>query len=59
MVRNMSYAELTEAIPYEAEQHLPFNLDDIELDFIVVGENHTDTEMLLSRPDAHTARLLW
>jgi len=33
----MSQAELTEAIPWEAEQYIPFDLTDVQLDYQVVG----------------------
>jgi type IV pilus assembly protein PilM len=33
----MSQAELTEAIPWEAEQYIPFDLADVQLDYQVVG----------------------
>ena len=34
---SMSAAELTEAIPWEAEQYIPFDLADVQLDYQVVG----------------------
>ena len=33
----MSDAELTEAIPWEAEQYIPFDLADVQLDYQVLG----------------------
>src|SRR5262245_868971 len=33
----MSQAELAEAIPWEAEQYIPFDLTDVQLDYQVVG----------------------
>jgi type IV pilus assembly protein PilM len=33
----MSQAELNEAIPWEAEQYIPFDLADVQLDYQVVG----------------------
>ena len=45
-MRKMSYPELTEVIRYETEQYIPFDLEDIELDFAVVGENHANAEMM-------------
>ena len=33
----MSQAELTEAIPWEAEQYIPFDLSDVQLDYQVVN----------------------
>ena len=34
---SMSAAELTEAIPWEAEQYIPFDLADVQLDYQVMG----------------------
>lgn len=34
----MSQAELNEAIPWEAEQYIPFDLSEVQLDYQVVGE---------------------
>jgi len=42
----MSYEELIETIPREAEQYIPYDLDHIELDFCVLGENRNDPEKL-------------
>lgn len=33
----MSDAELTEAIPWEAEQYIPFDLSEVQLDYQVIG----------------------
>jgi type IV pilus assembly protein PilM len=33
----MSQAELNEAIPWEAEQYIPFDLSEVQLDYQVVG----------------------
>ncbi len=39
-VPKMSMAQLDEQVPYEAEHHIPFAKDDVELDFeVVVPEN--------------------
>ncbi len=35
----MSQAELNEAIPWEAEQYIPFDLSEVQLDYQVVGNN--------------------
>jgi type IV pilus assembly protein PilM len=35
----MSQAELAEAIPWEAEQYIPFDLSEVQLDYQVVGSN--------------------
>ncbi len=40
----MSQAELTEAIPWEAEQYIPFDLADVQLDYQVVGGKTDGTE---------------
>jgi len=34
----MSQAELNEAIPWEAEQYIPFDLSEVQLDYQVVGQ---------------------
>jgi len=38
----MSRAELNEAIPWEAEQYIPFDLADVQLDYQVVNEGEAD-----------------
>ena len=35
---SMSKAELAEAIPWEAEQYIPFDLSEVQLDYQVVGD---------------------
>lgn len=35
----MTQAELAEAIPWEAEQYIPFDLSEVQLDYQVVGSN--------------------
>ena len=35
----MSQAELAEAIPWEAEQYIPFDISEVQLDYQVVGSN--------------------
>ena len=41
---SMSAAELTEAIPWEAEQYIPFDLADVQLDYQVVGSKQPTTD---------------
>jgi type IV pilus assembly protein PilM len=45
----MSSAELAEQVPYEAEHHIPFDKDDVELDYeVVVPQNAAgQTELIL------------
>lgn len=46
----MTDAELAEAIPWEAEQYIPFDLADVQLDFQVMNAGHaarTTTDVLL------------
>lgn len=38
----MSPAELSEAIPWEAEQYIPFDLAEVQLDYQVVGNGHAE-----------------
>ncbi len=38
----MSQAELAEAIPWEAEQYIPFDLTEVQLDYQVVGSTAPD-----------------
>jgi type IV pilus assembly protein PilM len=40
----MSQAELNEAIPWEAEQYIPFDLSEIQLDYQVVGSRADATK---------------
>lgn len=40
----MSQAELAEAIPWEAEQYIPFDLTDVQLDYQVVGSKVPDKQ---------------
>ena len=41
---SMSAAELTEAIPWEAEQYIPFDLADVQLDYQVVGSKQPTSD---------------
>ena len=40
-IRLQNEEDLAEAIRWEAEQHLPFDIDDVNFDFQVIGENAT------------------
>ena len=40
----MSQAELAEAIPWEAEQYIPFDLTEVQLDYQVVGSKGADKD---------------
>lgn len=35
----MEPAKLREALPYEAESHIPFDVNDVDLDFAILGED--------------------
>ena len=41
----MTPAELTEAIPWEAEQYIPFDLSEVQLDFQVVNNDPTKSSL--------------
>ena len=41
----MSQAELNEAIPWEAEQYIPFDLSEVQLDFQVVNNDPTKSSL--------------
>ncbi len=43
----MSEAELAESIRWEAEQHIPFDIDDVELDFQVLRQDGPQLEVML------------
>lgn len=51
----MSDAELAEAIPWEAEQYIPFDLADVQLDYqvlpAVAGRNTTDVLLVAAKKD--------
>ena len=46
-VPKMSQAELEESIRWEAEQHIPFDTDDVNLDFQIVGSVGQEIEVML------------
>jgi type IV pilus assembly protein PilM len=43
----MSQAELEESIRWEAEQHIPFDTDDVNLDFQIVDKGGQEIEVML------------
>jgi type IV pilus assembly protein PilM len=43
----MSEAELSESIRWEAEQHIPFDIEDVELDFQVLKQDGPQQEVML------------
>ncbi len=43
----MSEAELAESIRWEAEQHIPFDIEDVELDFQVLRQDGPQLEVML------------
>ena len=53
---SMSQAELNEAIPWEAEQYIPFDLSEVQLDYQVVGgtdasKNTLDVLLVAAKKD--------
>ncbi len=40
---SMSQAELGESIQWEAEQYIPFDINDVNLDYVVLGQGEGDT----------------
>jgi type IV pilus assembly protein PilM len=40
---SMSEAELGESIQWEAEQYIPFDINDVNLDYVVLGQGEGDT----------------
>jgi type IV pilus assembly protein PilM len=43
----MSESELGESIRWEAEQHIPFDIDDVNIDFQILRENGPQLEVML------------
>ncbi len=43
----MSEAELAESIRWEAEQHIPFDIEDVEIDFQVLRQEGNQSEVML------------
>ena len=46
-VPSMTLAELEEQVPWEAEQHIPFNRNDVEIDYQVLGGKNAQGQMEL------------
>ncbi|MBN1930332.1 MAG: type IV pilus assembly protein PilM [Desulfobacterales bacterium] len=45
-VQNMPEKQLQETIPFEAEQYIPFDIKDVNLDFQILGENENDMNLM-------------
>ena len=45
-VQTMTEAELQETIQLEAEQYIPFDISDVNLDFQIIGENETNPNQM-------------
>lgn len=45
-VQTMSEAQLQETIHFEAEQYIPFDISDVNLDFQILGENETNPNQM-------------
>jgi type IV pilus assembly protein PilM len=45
-LQNMTDAELQETIQYEAEQYIPFDINDVNLDFHILGESQVAANKL-------------
>jgi type IV pilus assembly protein PilM len=43
----MSQSDLSETIRWEAEQHIPFEIEDVELDFQILRQDGPQTEVML------------
>lgn len=57
----LSQAELAKAIRYQADQYIPMALDQVKLDWSVVGPGKTDNELeilLVAAPNTATAKYL-
>ncbi len=44
-VQSMSEEQLQETIHFEAEQYIPFDISDVNLDFQILGENENSSQM--------------
>ncbi len=44
----MSHEELEESIDWHAEEHIPYDLSDVSLDYQVTGENSEATQVLIA-----------
>jgi type IV pilus assembly protein PilM len=45
-VQSMSEEELQETIHFEAEQYIPFDINDVNLDFQILGENEANPNQM-------------
>lgn len=45
-VQSMSEEQLQETISFEAEQYIPFDISDVNLDFQILGENETNPNQM-------------
>lgn len=45
-VKTMTEEELQETINFEAEQYIPFDISDVNLDFQIIGENETNPNLM-------------
>lgn len=45
-VPNMPEKQLQETIHFEAEQYIPFDISDVNLDFQIIGENENDSKQM-------------
>jgi type IV pilus assembly protein PilM len=56
-VQTMDEAQLQETIHFEAEQYIPFDISDVNLDFQILGENETNPNQmnvfLVACPNRH------
>ena len=43
---NMTEQELEESLEFEAEQYIPFDIEDVNIDFQILGENPEDSEQM-------------
>jgi len=45
-IQNMPEEQLQETIAFEAEQYIPFDINDVNLDFQILGENETNPNQM-------------
>nr|HID59893.1 type IV pilus assembly protein PilM [Desulfobacterales bacterium] len=45
-INKMSDEELSESIQWEAEQYIPFDIEDVNIDFEILGENEQNPNMM-------------
>jgi type IV pilus assembly protein PilM len=46
VVENQPEAQLQETIPFEAEQYIPFDISDVNIDFLILGESENNPNQL-------------